>query len=154
MKKTAFYLAFMVSPLMFSCNQTDSRKSGGTSDTLLHEQCYISTFEKDTADLKVKTMSTGKVSGELLIKYDQKPMNKGTFEGTFKGDTLFVDYTFKEGKDTVTIYKNPLAFLKKNENLIMGVGQIETSMGRSYFVKGKPIDFEKGKFTFITKDCK
>lgn len=159
MKKTVFYLACLAIPLAFSCNQ--SGKKNGTSDStstskdsVLNSQCYKAGFEKDSADLNVETLSSGKVKGKLTVKYEKKPMNNGLIAGEFKGDTLFVNYTFKTGKDTVSVYTNPLAFLKKDGKLIMGVGQIETTLGRSYFVKGKPINFERGKFTFEPKDCK
>nr|WP_233174105.1 hypothetical protein [Pedobacter sp. ASV19] len=104
--------------------------------------------------MKIKTLSTGKIAGKLVINYLDKGKNDGVVEGNFKGDTLFVDYTFKIGTSNPTIYKNPLAFLKKDGKLVMGVGQIETSLGKSYFVKGKPINFDKGRFVFAPVDCK
>ncbi|MCZ4244365.1 hypothetical protein [Pedobacter punctiformis] len=159
MKKTVFYLAFLAIPLMFSCNQS-GKKAGTTdststsTDTISNAQCYKAGYEKDSADLKIETLSSGKVKGKLAVKYAVKPMNDGLIAGEFKGDTLFVNYTFKTGEDTVSVHTNPLAFLKKDGKLIMGVGQIETTLGRSYFVKGKPINFERGKFTFEPADCK
>ncbi|WP_131536829.1 hypothetical protein [Pedobacter nototheniae] len=158
MKKTVFYLSFLAMPLAFSCNQAGKKAntSGNASskDSVSNVQCYKADFEKDSADLKVETLSSGKIKGKLTVKYEKKPMNDGLIAGEFKGDTLFVNYTFKTGKDTVSVFTNPLAFLKKDGKLIMGVGQIETTLGRSYFVKGKPINFERGKFTFEPKDCK
>jgi hypothetical protein len=124
MKNPGLYLSFLALPLMFSCNQTEKKSEG----------C--------------------KITGHLLINYIDKGKNEGLISGAYKGDTLFVDYTFKIGTENKTMYKNPLAFLKKDGKLILGVGQIETSMGKSYFVKGKPIDFEKGRFTFDTAVCK
>lgn len=109
---------------------------------------------KDTADLSIKTMNSGKVKGKLVINYAEKGKNDGEIAGAYSGDTLFVDYTFKIGNENKTIYKNPLAFLSKDGKLILGVGQIETTLGRSYFVKGKPISFDKGRFTFAPADCK
>ena len=50
-------------------------------------------------------------------------------------------------------FKNPLAFLKVGENMVLGVGQIETHLGRSYFVKNKPIDFVIARFRFVPMDC-
>jgi hypothetical protein len=99
-------------------------------------------------------MASGKVTGSLLVKYAEKPQNKGEINGKFHGDTLLVDYRFNTGKDTTKAFTNPLAFLKKDGKLIMGVAQIETTLGRSYFVKGKPINYDAGKFTFIEVPCK
>ncbi|MBC7417229.1 MAG: hypothetical protein H7325_03635 [Pedobacter sp.] len=100
----------------------------------------------------LKNYASGKVGGTLKVDYTESPKNTGTLDGKFRGDTLFVDYRFTS--ETKTLYTNPLAFLRKDGKLIMGVGQIETTMGRSYFVKNKPINFEVGKFTFETQNCK
>ena len=89
-----------------------------------------------------------------MIKYTGKEQNVGTIAGKFNGDTLFVDYTFTVGESDKPTYKNPLALLKKDKQMILGVGQIETTLGRSYFVKGEPINFERGKFTFEPTICK
>lgn len=160
MKNSLLYLSFLALPLMFSCNRggSDNSKSKGRldalTDTVISKQCFIAVDQKDTATLTINNFENGKVNGHLLIKYVDKGKNDGQIEGAYKGDTLFVDYTFKIGTVNKTIYKNPLAFLKKDSNLVMGVGQIETHVGRSYFVKDKPISFEKGRFTFRPTDCK
>ena len=46
-----------------------------------------------------------------------------------------------------------MAFLKRGSELILGNGEIETTMGASYFVKGKPIDFDNVKYKFTVVDC-
>jgi hypothetical protein len=66
---------------------------------------------------------------------------------------LFVDYVFSPANTDRGGYTNPLVFLRKDKKLIMGVGQIETTLGRSYFVKGKPLNFERGKFVFEPTAC-
>lgn len=159
MKKSAYYLLLLAAvPLAFSCNQGTKNSVKGDAaakvDSLKKSDCFQAIDGKDTADLKIKTLSNGKIAGKLVINYLDKGKNDGLVEGNFKGDTLFVDYTFKIGTSNPTIYKNPLAFLKKDGKLIMGVGQIETSLGKSYFVKGKPISFDKGRFVFAPVDCK
>ncbi|MBB2149802.1 hypothetical protein [Pedobacter gandavensis] len=156
MKKTILYLACVAVPLVYSCTQgNNSEKSAAAKgDTTVSSECYGAIDALDTADLHLNTSSLGKVTGDLSINFHEKGDNIGKVAGSFKGDTLFVDFTFKIGNDNPTIYKNPLAFLKKDGKLILGVGQIETSVGRSYFVKGKPISFDKGRFTFVPKDCK
>ncbi|MFA4870354.1 MAG: hypothetical protein WC623_19315 [Pedobacter sp.] len=153
MKNPGLYLSFLALPLLFSCNQTE-QKSAELKDSAIHKECFISIDGKDTANLELETFEGGKITGNLLINYIDKGKNEGVVAGAYKGDTLFVDFTFKIGTENKTMYKNPLAFLKKDGKLILGVGQIETSMGKSYFVKGKPIDFEKGRFTFDSTVCK
>lgn len=160
MKKLTFYPVLFLFPLLFSCNQGNkSAKEASTvtavkTDSLSKEECFAAIDSNDKADLKIKTLSDGTVTGSMVINYFEKGKNDGTLEGKFKGDTLFADYTFKIGTQNPVVYKNPLAFLKKDGKLILGVGQIVTSMGRSYFVKGKAIRFDKSKFTFSPVACK
>lgn len=153
MKNPGLYLSLLALPLMFSCNQSE-QKTVELKDTATLKECFTAIDEKDTANLALNHFENGKITGNLIINYLDKGKNDGEISGEFKGDTLFVDYTFKIGTENKTMYKNPLAFLKKDGKLILGVGQIETSMGKSYFVKGKPINFEKGRFTFDHVDCK
>lgn len=158
--KAAFYLPVLAISLIFSCSQGENKSSAMTDsltsamDTTGNKTCLLAIDEKDTATLTLQETSAGKVKGRLLISYHDKAKNDGEISGAYKGDTLFVDYTFKIGEANKTIYKNPLAFLKKDKQLLLGVGQIETTLGRSYFVKGKPISFDKGRFIFATVDCK
>ncbi|MBC6109988.1 hypothetical protein ACFOG5_07555 [Pedobacter fastidiosus] len=156
MKRSIIYLALISIPFVFACNQSNksSADSAEKSDSVTNQTCYASSFEKDSAAMIVKTYSSGRVKGSLLIKYGSKPENNGLIEGNFKGDTLYVNYRFNTGGDTTNVFTNPLAFLKKDGKLIMGVGQIETTLGRSYFVKGKPINYVAGKFTFNEVNCK
>lgn len=159
MKKTGLYLSFLALPLAFSCTQTGN-KSSDLKDTLnsvsaavASKECFVAVDARDTARLILHKSDNGKITGHLVINYLDKGKNDGEISGAYKGDTLFVDYTFKIGTTNTTTYKNPLALLKKEGELVLGVGQIETTMGRSYFVKGKPISFEKGRFTFVPTDC-
>ncbi|WP_432712089.1 hypothetical protein [Pedobacter sp.] len=157
MKKTFFYTLLAAIPLVYGCGQnTDTAKKAKDAalmDSLARQECFAAIDSNDKADLKIKTLSNGEVQGSLVIDYVEKGKNDGMVKGKFSGDTLFVDYTFKVGADNPTVYKNPLAFLKKGDSLILGVGQIETTLGRSYFVKSVPIRFDKSKFTFTTTTC-
>lgn len=154
MKRNLLYIAFAAVPFIFACNQSEKKADSAKKDSVINETCYASSFENDSAAMIVKTMASGKVTGSLLVKYAEKPQNKGEINGKFHGDTLLVDYRFNTGKDTTKAFTNPLAFLKKDGKLIMGIAQIETTLGRSYFVKGKPINYDAGKFTFIEVPCK
>jgi hypothetical protein len=143
---------------IYSCNNSGKTNTGSDStsnaaDAKKSLQCYIAIDRKDTARLSVQTNSAGKVQGNLVIHYEENPAHKGTFEGKFSGDTLFADYTFTTG-DKKEVSRNPLAFLKEGNKLILGVGTIETYLGRSYLAKDKPIEFDKGRFRFDSTDCK
>ncbi|WP_316832049.1 hypothetical protein [Pedobacter aquatilis] len=154
MKNKIIYLAITAFPFFYACNSSDNKANGAKVDSVTNQTCYTSSFEKDSAAMIVKTLASGKVTGSLLVKYAEKPQNNGILNGKFNGDTLLVDYRFNTGGDTTRAFTNPLAFLKKDGKLIMGVAQIETTLGRSYFVKGKPINYEAGKFTFEEVPCK
>lgn len=158
MKNYALGIVCIFSVIICSCNSGGDNKqaqSKGQSkgDSVLNSQCYIAIDGSDTAYLNLNSRADGTISGKLLIDFLDKPNNDGTLVGEFRGDTLFADYTFTTGENK-TVYKNPLAFLNDSSKMILGVGTIETYLGRSYFAKGKPIDFEKGRFRFASLDCK
>jgi len=154
MKRNLSYFLFAAVPFVFACNQSGQKTDSVKKDSVINQTCYAAFFEKDSAAMIVKTMTSGKVTGSLLVKYADKPQNNGKINGKFNGDTLLVDYRFNTGNDTTKAFTNPLAFLKKDGKLFMGVAQIETTLGRSYFVKGRPINYEAGKFTFSEVNCK
>jgi hypothetical protein len=115
-------------------------------DTVFTRSAFIAIDGKDTARLNLKT-GNEIVEGKLVIKHYNKVNNDGFLRGSFKGDTLYADYSFRKGTNKV-IYKNPLAFLRKDGKLILGVGTLENMFGRTYFRKDKPIEFDEGRFTF------
>ncbi|MEO8795798.1 MAG: hypothetical protein ABI390_10045 [Daejeonella sp.] len=163
MKNSIFLLAVFTTFWMFGCNQAQNNNSQTADETKTatsDRRCYVALTGTDTADLKITTAKDGKVTGDLLMKYGVKPnevervINKGKVEGNFHGDTLFLNYLYTSGNLNNTLYQNPLALLKNGDQLILGVGEIQNSVGRSYFVKNKPIDFEKGRFKFMPADCK
>lgn len=116
-------------------------------------QCYKALYEKDTIELKMNTLKNGKITGDMVMKFFKMPKKVGKIAGEFRGDTLFASYTFIEGENQKITFKNPMAFLKRGDKLILGNGKIQTTMGASYFVKGSPIDFESVKFKLATIDC-
>ena len=116
-------------------------------------ECYKALYEQDTINLKINNFKEGKVTGDMEMRLAKMPIKVGEIAGEYRGDTLFVSYTFIEGINKKLTYKNPMAFLKRGNELILGNGQLETSMGASYFVKGTPIDFDRVKYKFNSVDC-
>ena len=161
MNRFFYALVFSASLFAFGCGQGNNTASEDAADTLAADvQCYTAVFESDTASLKVVAAPDGTVTGDLTISFGElkpntleKMVNVGQIAGSFSGDTLFVDYSYTSGTINETIFKNPMAFLKSGDNLILGVGDIETYLGRTYFVAGKPIDFEISRFTFEPVEC-
>ncbi len=141
--------------MLQSCKKNETQKEAAKSEaeSIVSVQCYKALYEKDTIDLKLNTLKDGKINGDLVMKVYGTPQKYGEVIGEFKGDTLFVDYTFTEGTNKDVKFKNPMAFLKREKQLILGNGTMETYLGRTYFAKGKPIDFDRVKYKFETMDC-
>jgi hypothetical protein len=156
MRKSLYVLSFLTAGALYSCSQGSEKKAeiGATKLDSANMQCYAAADGVDSATLKIITDKNGKVTGSLLINYLEKGDSHGELSGKFSGDTLFVDYSFQIGSTNTTFYKNPLAFLKKDRKLLMGVGQIETFLGKSSFVDNNKISFDRGRFTFALEDCK
>jgi hypothetical protein len=149
--------------LLFACFGLESCKKNQSQEDVdaakvptekpISVSCYKSLYEKDTIELKINTLSKGRVNGDMVMKILDMPKKFGKIIGEFRGDTLFVDYTFFQGTNEKKIFKNPMAFLKQGDELVLGNGKIETYLGVSYFVKGKPIDFDRVKYKFKSVDC-
>ncbi len=115
--------------------------------------CYQSISGQDTAWLSIDT-SKKIINGLLTFDYvEKKEKYEGQFKGEMYGDTLRGHYDFKINK-AERWNRNPVAFLKKDGKLTMGVGQFMLIMGSAHFDNKVPIDYEKGRFTFSTIACK
>ncbi len=139
-----------------SCKNEEKQKAAeaakAEAETVVSTACYKAIYEKDTIDLKLNTLKNGKLTGDMVMKVAPSTVRKGEIAGEFHGDTLFVDYTFKVNEDPKT-FKNPMALLKRNNQLILGNGTMQTTMGVTYLVKDKPIDFDSVKYKFDTAEC-
>lgn len=140
-----------------SCKNNEKPKeaeaANADAETIVSTECYKAIYEKDTLDLKVNTLKNGKISGNMVMKVAEATERVGELTGEFRGDTLFVDYTFTEVTNKNKTFKNPMAFLKKDKQLILGNGTMQTTMGVTYLVKDKPIDFDRVKYKFAATDC-
>lgn len=157
MKKLGLFCLLLACIGFESCkndqNPKDVDAAKAQAEKPIRIACYKSVYENDTIDLTLNTLKNGKITGIMVMKIENMPEKVGEVAGKFNGDTLFVDYTFIQGTNNKRIFKNPMAMLKKENELILGSGKIETYLGRSYFVKDVPIDFEKVKYKFTTIDC-
>lgn len=144
--------------LLLTCIGFESCKKDTTEKVVVVEEpssveCYKAVYEKDTLDLKINTLKEGKISGTMEMRIFNLPKKVGELTGEVRGDTIFASYTFTQDANKDKTFKNPMAFLKRGSELILGNGEIETTMGASYFVKGKPIDFDNVKYKFTAVDC-
>lgn len=140
-----------------SCKNEEKQKAEAAAkaegEKIVGTECYKAIYEKDTVDLDLHILKNGKIKGDMTMKIASLPEKKGEIAGEFHGDTLFVDYTFVDGTNNNAKYKNPMALLKRDKQLILGNGTMQTTMGVTYLVKDKPIDFERVKYKFDSIHC-
>ncbi|MBF4467751.1 hypothetical protein [Flavobacterium sp. LC2016-12] len=157
MKKTVLLCLVLASIGFQSCKNDEKQKqieaAKAEGEKVVNTECFKAIYEKDTIDLNVNTLKNGKVSGDMVMKVAKTPQRTGEITGEFKGDTLFIDYTFVDTEHKDTKFKNPMALLKRDKQLILGNGTMQTTMGVTYLVKDKPIDFENVKYKFSAVDC-
>ncbi|RYF96505.1 MAG: hypothetical protein EOO02_22050 [Chitinophagaceae bacterium] len=155
MKTKYLYLSLAGVLLFIMCQQPSNNKD---TEALMNvtstKTCYVAADGKDSAFLAINTYADRAVTGQLDILYEDHRNNTGSFTGSFKGDTLFVQYRFQSDKTARTVFTNPLAFLKSGDSLILGTGKIMKNLGRVYLDEKQGLDFEKGRFRFYTIDCK
>lgn len=153
MKNLGLFCLLLACIGLESCNKNPKNVDAqALTEKPVSVQCYKALYEQDTIDLKINTLKNGKITGDMVMKVLNRAKKVGKIAGEFRGDTLFVDYSFISGKDKAT-YKNPMALLKRDNELILGNGKIETYLGASYFAKGQPIDFDNVKYKFAPVDC-
>lgn len=155
MKKLGIFCLLVTCIGLQSCKNDKSEKALEVKDVkdATSTQCYQAIYEQDTLNLKLLTFKNGEINGNMEMAIDNMPKKVGEIVGEFKGDTLFASYTFIQGSNKEKTFKNPMAFLKRGDQLILGNGQIQLTMGASHFVKGEPIDFDKVKYKFSPVDC-
>ena len=157
MKKLAISCLLLSCIGFQSCKNDEKQKEAeaaqAEAEKTVSSECYKAVYEKDTIHLKLNTLKNGKMGGDMVMKVANAPEKSGEIKGEFRGDTLFVDYTFKEVTSKDRTFKNPMAFLKKDKQLILGNGTMQTTMGVTYLVKDKPIDFDRVKYKFDSVEC-
>jgi len=155
MKKLGLTCLLLAAIGLTSCKNNDAEKKPAVMEIgePINVACYKAIYEQDTLNLKINTFKNGEIKGDMVMAIKNMPKKTGLIVGEFRGDTLFANYTFIQGTFKEKTFKNPMAFLKRDNQLILGNGKIETTMGASYFIKGEPIDFDKVKYKFNVIDC-
>lgn len=107
---------------------------------------YHAVNKSDTAKLSIEL--TDKVfEGQFEINHHGMYKDSGDVNGVVKGDTLKGTFHY-QSYGVEKWYRIPIALLKKNEQLIMGVGSMEIYMNMTFFSKKTPIDYLHPQFTF------
>lgn len=107
---------------------------------------YRAVSKDDTATFKV-TFKDKQFYGQYEINYHGVYKDSGDVNGIVKGDTLKGTYHYQHYR-IQEWYRIPIALLKKENKLIMGVGDMEIYMNMTFFSKGVPIDYQHPKFVF------
>ena len=142
--RTQLAFAVILSVVFLGCKK-ESQASAETietvpAQTVSEKNCYEFVKGKDTVRLSVvETLKV--VNGELEYHWAEKDRNSGTITGKFVGDTLYADYTFNsEGISSV----REVAFLKSQNNLIEGFGEVVSTDNKQVFKSPKQLKFEGG----------
>ena len=144
------YLAFIISILILGCQQEKPKQKKVMDEK--KTVCYQSISGMDTAQLSIDT-SKKIINGLLTFNYaDKKEKYEGQFKGEMYGDTLRGHYDFKIN-NAERWNRNPVAFLKKDGKLTMGIGQFMLIMGSAHFDNRIPINYAKGRFIFEETMC-
>lgn len=158
MKNRFLFILVMVGIGLVSCKKSPSQKeleeAKKQAEKPISVDLFQALYEKDTINLTVNNLKENKVNGHMEMKLFGQPAKIGDIKGKYHGDTLFVDYTFVLENDKKAQFRNPMALLRKEGQLILGSGKIETYLGRSFFSKSSPIEFEKVKYKFSKLEAK
>jgi hypothetical protein len=163
MRNQIYKLIVFAPLLLFSCNRHKANIPPRNADNYKlvkgPERCFTAVYQKDSAFLNYKTAPDGKIQGRLIIKYGEleplameKEFYHGEITGKFKKDTLFANYVFANG-DGKTIYRNPIALLRRNDKLLLGFGVIINYVGVTWFRDHREINFNRGRFQFVPAEC-
>jgi len=143
----------LATAVLLSCQSksSDSENADSTSNTNETEtaQCYSYTANRDTASLTLN-FENDKVTGSLAYSLYEKDKNNGVVAGIVKGDTILADYTF-QAEGTTSIRQ--VAWLKRNNQLLEGFGEVEEVDGKTQFKNVKKLNFGKS-MVFTKTDCK
>ena len=155
MKNLGAFCLLLTCVVFGSCknNQSEKIPEVNPAEEPVSVQCYKAIYDKDTIDLKINTLKDGEITGNMDMVMANTPKYIGEIAGKYSGDTLFISYTFIKADNKEVTFKNPMAFLKRDNQLILGNGKIEMTLGASHFIKGEPIDFDRVKYKLNPVDC-
>ncbi|MET0574110.1 MAG: hypothetical protein ABWZ79_22010 [Pedobacter agri] len=155
MKKISPFFAIVLA--LFAACQSKTSQSNSDDSTALNTtdsaakapMCYQSINNRDTAALTLN-IDNEKVTGSLSYNIFEKDKNTGVIAGIVKGDTIIADYTF-QSEGTTSIRQ--VAWLKQDNQLIEGFGDVAEVNGKTQFKDVKKLSFSKSMI-FQPIDCK
>lgn len=136
--KRAFFYVVGIALLSAACNPAEE-----TSKTKV---VYHAVNKDDTASFRLD-LTEKAFTGQFEINYHGLYKDSGDVNGIIKGDTLKGTYHYQH-YGTEAWYRIPIALLKRDQKLVMGVGEMEIFMNMTFFKKNIPIDYQHPKFIF------
>jgi hypothetical protein len=140
--------------LSFACKKKDENKkpmetaAPEAAAMVNGKSCYQYIKGRDTVTLSL-AMNANNANGELIYNLDGKDKNEGTFSGTFIGDTLYADYSFNsEGTQSI----RETVFLRQNDILIQGFGEMVETGNKQTFKDPKKVNFDQS-LVLAKTDC-
>ena len=80
MKNLGLFCLLLTFLTLESCKKNDSEKDVNTqtlADKPESVQCFKALYEKDTLDLKINTLKSGKITGDMVMKIENMPIKDG-----------------------------------------------------------------------------
>ena len=112
------------------------------------QTCYMEVTGKDTLFISLDD-NLGTITGKMRYKNFEKDSSFGDVMGTQNGDTIKLNYTFEaEG----TTSDREIYFLRKDGNLIEGIGEHKTEGSRDFYANPAQLKYEG--HTLKSIDCK
>ena len=136
-----------------NANTTSPEEDTTKADTThlsggLVRECYAQ-IGKDTVLLSIIVNQSNAVNGTLFIHRSGKDINQGNLDGKLTNDTLLAEYTFySEGRQSV----REVVFLKKDDAMIEGYGEVEDRNGKMIFKNTGTLKFDD-KMKLKKVDC-
>ena len=111
------------------------------------QSCYMEVTGKDTLFVSLDD-NLGTITGKMRYKNFEKDSSFGDVMGTQNGDTIKLNYTFEaEG----TTSDREIYFLRKDGNLIEGIGEHKTEGNRDFYANPAQLKYEG--HTLKSVDC-
>lgn len=99
--------------------------------------CYLLVSGKDSILMQM-VVENNTAAGQLHYRFYEKDKSGGKIFGNMKGDTLIADYKYiSAGMET----EREVAFLKRGDAFVEGIGDTENREGRMVFSDTRSITF-------------
>ena len=132
---------FVAAILLTGCSGGKKQSSETSSEGGPQPGCYA--FHEGGSSIELQLEVAGNaVSGNLVYSLEEKDKNTGTIQGTVKGNTVDVYYTFtSEGVNSV----REVIFQWVDNSLVEGIGEHIERNDTSFYADKKKVTFTDSK---------